>query len=539
MLVALFALACRNGDSVTCGEGTHLDGDECVADSSEADADTDIDADTDADGDADADTDGDTDADSDSDSDSDTDSDAGGGWTGTSILDDDFAALWGHVEGEYAGDALATGDLDGDGQTDVVVDAPFRTTGGEKQAGIVYVQPGPVTADTLLDDAPMSIKGTAERDYAGRLLTILPDVDGDGRDELAVSAPGCDIYTQPCSAGAVFVFFGIASGALDLGDADATFTAEGSSDGLGLALGHGDVTGDGVPDLLIGTPWNANAGYEKGAAYVVRGDSLESESAGDADVRIYGDLNGNGSLGFGSTIDDLGDLDGDGVDDLGVGSLGYWDHDTGASSALAIFHGPVSGTMLMSDYDVAVVGGSLTTIALFPGSIAKGGDVDGDGNADLLVGSPYYHTDSSSAVGEALLFSGASLDEGQVPYVLADWKVVGSDYYQMVGYQLLSVGDTDADDHDDIVVSALNQGDKGANAGAAFYFRGPLSGTDTVYDATALFFGGTYSGQAGSALGYADITGDGFDDLLVGAPYAETSEGKNAGGVFIVPAPGP
>jgi hypothetical protein len=151
-------------------------------------------------------------------------------------------------ENQRFGAAVDLGDLDGDGRDDVVVGAP----GDEFGAGTVYVflSNDDGTVDT---DASVEISGAALGDALGAGVAASADLDGDGREDVAVSRPGAEL--SGLNRGDVLVYLGLPdTGALGLADADLTLIGDTDSGALGASLGTGIVDGDAFLDLLIGSP---------------------------------------------------------------------------------------------------------------------------------------------------------------------------------------------------------------------------------------------------------------------------------------------
>lgn len=220
-----------------------------------------------------------------------------------SYLDD---ATW---TGDYearAGSADTVGDLNGDGVDDWVTGAPRDSS----NAGVVYVLFGPVTTSgTLSSSADVVLTGSSSERSGSALFAA--DWDGDGTDDLAVGAPRYSSNT-----GRVFVLSGpvTTSGTLT-SLASSSISGAASDDYAGSALHGGcDVNGDGTEELLIGAPDN-NSG---GAAYMLLGGFASGSIAlsSGADTIISGD----GDDATGSSVLCLPDQDGDGNDELAVGS---------------------------------------------------------------------------------------------------------------------------------------------------------------------------------------------------------------------------
>ncbi|MBK7759328.1 MAG: FG-GAP repeat protein [Deltaproteobacteria bacterium] len=151
-------------------------------------------------------------------------------------------------EAQRFGATVDLGDLDGDGRDDVVVGAP----GDEFEAGKVYVFLSN-DGSTLDTDASVVISGAALGDHLGEGVAASADLDGDGREDVAVSRPGAEL--SGLNRGAVSIYLGLPdSGALSLTDADLTVNGDADSTELGTSLGAGFVDGDSFLDLLIGVP---------------------------------------------------------------------------------------------------------------------------------------------------------------------------------------------------------------------------------------------------------------------------------------------
>ena len=197
----------------------------------------------------------------------DTDADVGavylfeGGsrWSGSTSVDDATATLTGTSFGggnSYFGYAVADapGDVNGDGHDDLVIGAYYWDEGAENAGGL-FVFFGDVSAldaDQTAADADARLVGATAYDYCGKDVAVLPDIDGDGTDDLVLGCYGED--SAGYTAGAAYFVRGDAvSGALWM-PSDATFTIEGdrSGDSLGHSMAGGDLDGDGLGDLFVG-----------------------------------------------------------------------------------------------------------------------------------------------------------------------------------------------------------------------------------------------------------------------------------------------
>ncbi len=328
------------------------------------------------------------------------DEEGDGAVLGTDSLDMLELTLSGDGEELGVGTSLgAPGDLLGSGgEADVVVGVP----GGSA----VYVVQGPLNNSVVMDegDGVSTIGGGASLDL-GQAVATLQDLDGDGRTELAVGAPGFQDDSswsmfRP-AVGAVYVFF--EAGDLRVSDADVVFVGEEGNAGFGSVLADaGDVDGDGLGDLMLGAPDNDD---QRGAAWVFTGAQLLETSAlelDDAQSYLYGadtwEWAGTSALGG-------HDIDGDGAQDLLVGSPGAeWGGGSYADpvGGVGVWYGPVSGRHNAQNADVLFLGDEELDGALF------GWSLDLSDAGDLFIGAPGVGAEREGEGGDVLFGDGAT-----------------------------------------------------------------------------------------------------------------------------------
>ncbi len=411
------------------------------------------------------------------------------------------AKLTGESSGDQAGIAVAGGDVDGDGFSDVLVGAWYDATGGT-DAGAVYVVYGPVTGDMGLALADAKLIGEASADYAGRSLSCAGDVDGDGNDDILVGAYGVD------DAGAAYLLYGPVSGNLDLSGADAKFVGETAGDAVGFSVsGAGDVNADGYADIIVGAHMEDEGGESAGAAYLLHGPLYGTISLDTATAKLVGEEADDKA---GVSVSGAGDVDGDGYDDILIGA---YQNGTGEAGKTYMVYGPVSSTVDLGSADAILLGEAGDDGAGI--SVSTAGDVDGDGYDDVLVGA-YAHDAGGSNAGVAYLLHGPIY--GSIELSLADTTFIGEVAGDYAGYTVSAGGDLNGDGLDDIVVGAKRESTGGYRAGAAYLLYSSAPGDVDLSLADAKAIGEVTEDSAGYAIAPAgDVDGDGYDDLLVGA----------------------
>ena len=237
-----------------------------------------------------------------------------GPFTGTDAVDDiAVATITGSTSGDYMSWYPSAGDVNGDGIVDAVLGSPGPTgTPGES-----YVFFGPVTSgDLTAEDAGAAFVGISADDWTGGCNAAQGDIDGDGIDDVLVSAEQTD-YLTDFDDGAAWLFYGPVSGTYTVDEANTVFYGAPTGMHLGwFSSTGGDLDGDGRDDVVLSAPSGGD-----GNVYVMYADIVDGVSEFDvakAGGYIAGDAGSYQT--FGNYLDTAGDLDSDGNDELAVGS---------------------------------------------------------------------------------------------------------------------------------------------------------------------------------------------------------------------------
>ena len=406
------------------------------------------------------------------------------------------------------------------------------------------------------------LDGVAALDGSGAQVSDAGDVNGDGFADVIVAARDAGDGPAPYTGESYVVFgkaggFGAAIALAGLDGADG-FRIDGvesydySSRSVSAA---GDVNGDGFGDVIVGAPGSYPAGDHRsaGESYVIFG-----KAAGFGAALALADLDGadgfridgvDGYDGSGASVSAAGDFNGDGFGDVIVGAYQAASY---AGESYILF-GKAAGfdaALALTDLDGA---DGFRIDGIDPGdyagaAVSAAGDVNGDGFGDVFIGAPSGDSGGGVLAGESYLVFGRA---GGVGAALALASLDGADGFRLGGASsfdssgaaLHGAGDVNGDGFDDLIIGA-SSGDPGGNSGAgeSYVVFGKAGGFDADLALADLdgadgfridgVDAGDSSGFSVSAAG--DVNGDGFGDLIVGAPSGDPGGRSGAGESYVV-----
>jgi hypothetical protein len=453
--------------------------------------------------------------------------------------------VYGAGAGDYSGVSVSSaGDLNGDGFDDLIIGAPGADTADDAKegAGESYVIFGTdaglgVSIDlaALTPSQGSVISGVDAGDNSGVSVSSAGDVNGDGFDDVIISA------RQPYTAAESYVIFGTDEGfgaGIDLASLTPSqgFAIHGTGDHSGFSVSSaGDVNGDGFDDLILGNEYAGAASTGRtqgGESYVVFGTNAGFGASIDLAALAPSQgfvIHGVAYGGSGFSVSSAGDVNGDGVDDLIIGTAAEVNDDDEVTEEQSfVVFGTAAG--FGASLDLAsltpsqgfVIRGEVGEGQFLPMPVSSAGDVNGDGFDDLIVGGPGGYGGGASYVifGTDAAF-GVNLDLAEL-LPSQGFVIYGASRGDFSGGSVSAAGDVNGDGFDDLIIGASgadSAGDERNLAGESYVIYGG------DFTGAVVFAGTTDADFLTGTAGAENFVGGQGDDTLVGSGGADAFQG--------------
>ena len=471
----------------------------------------------------------------------------------------DMRVLGGDV-GIQLGRSAAYGDINGDGYMDIIIGAPYASPGdpARTDAGETYVIFGSSSPSSTIDlntvSADITICGDDEDDRCGWSVAS-GDINNDGYDDIIIGA----IWATPLGdafrhhAGESYVIFGssLPPSEVDLNSVSAGMTIYGDdfADYSGWAVASININGDDYMDVVIGA-YQASPGgrTSAGETYVIFGSISPPGTIDLASVSADITVRGDDSYDWSGCALAGGNINNDGYDDLIIGAyLAALDGKTKTGETYVIFGESFSTPPYTIDLnsvtaDITVHGDQDYD---WSGYAVASGDINGDDYDDVIIGAYGADPPGGTRAGKTYVILGGTSPPSDIDLntTSADITIYGDDSIDYSGWAVAS-GDANNDGYEDVIIGAPNAEPPYIYYPGETYIIFGSSLPPAVIDlnqvsADVTIYGDDVGDYCGYAVACGDINGDGFKDVIIGAPHADTTGGSVAGEAYLILGGGP
>lgn len=470
------------------------------------------------------------------------------------------------------------GDVNGDGLDDIIVGAHRSDLGGDEAGAsyIIFGQEGgnPVELSALESSGSNGFVIIADTIGQNAALSVsrAGDINGDGFSDLIIGAP----VSSPNGkwSGASYIIYGVNDtetiylSEIEKEDNTSGFIIKGLSEGD--FFGHtvsdaGDVNGDGLDDIIIGAPSADPNGINSGTTYVVYGrqnlDDIKLGSSIDLTQIVAGtggfSLNGpTNGVQSGYAVSGAGDVNGDGFDDVIIGSPFADTNGSDSGNVFIIFgsaeNTPVELSELIIDGESTAENGfvihGIAAGDMSGFSVSGAGDVNGDGLDDIVMGAPGEATKGEMSGSSFVVFGKTDTEavelsaiQARASEIPAGFIINGANISDSAGQSSVSnAGDVNGDGLDDLIIGAIGGDPNGTGSGVTYVVFGKQSDQSVELSMVQNGIGGfsingaqKNDNSGWSVSGAGDLNGDSFADILVGVPFASPN-GKSSGSSYAI-----
>jgi len=464
--------------------------------------------------------------------------------------------LEGDISGATSAYGMASGDINNDGISDLIVGV-YQ----DSNIGKVRVYYGSASGySTTHDWMAQGVNSSDEFGYS----VAAADVNGDGYDDVIVGARYAD--NGQTNEGRVFVYYSSPTGLPDVDSdgvaliSDASWIADGDyiTGYFGNAVARaGDVNKDGYEDIIVGARNFTNDQSAEGRVFAYYGSAsglpytdcalLGDNIAHPCEANWIAESDQASSM-FGATLSAAGDVNGDTYDDIIIGAYNY-DNGSSNEGRVFVYHGSATGLPytncgaltdnIAHGCEAAWTGESDRGGAVFGTSMASV-NVNNDAYGDIVVGA-YFYNNGHYREGAAYVFHGSATgladadSDGEAHPGDASWLKESNVTNGYFGSSVANAGDFNGDGYEDILVGAYYYlVGASERPGRAFVYFGSASGVSLTagWEGSSLS-GGSHNDYFGqSVLGLGDLNSDGFDEFAISASGYDNAN-NSQGAVFV------